>query len=1539
MKIWIKWIAIICLIPVVLVLLLSILLYIPPFQNFVVKEVAKKAAAATGMQIQVEHVRLSFPLNLTVRNVQVVSAPDTLLTLGSLTVGVRLLPLLKKDVQVDAIEVKQVRMNTGPLLEGMEIKGVLGEFHAKADHINLATREAELDGVDLSDTAITLFMTDTTEKKDTAASTPVNWLFDIHKIDLKKVAFALQMPADSLRLSAFIDRANLSEGRVDLGTSRYEAKRFTLARSMLRYDGNDRERTPGLDPSHIDLTDLNISLSSLLYGGRDITAKIEEFSTREQSGLDIRSLTGEVESDSITIKVPRLSLRTFDSEIDLEADVPWNALDAKPNQELTAEITAVLGKKDLMILAGALPETFRSAYPDQALSLNMHAEGNLSSIRLRQLNGVLPGALELEASGSAQSLTDSLKRAGNLDFTVRTGDLDFLLSILPESEQERIRIPHGMRLTGNASLKEQTYEAALLLTEGKGKVSAEGSFNPVTESYAAVLKVDSLNPVDFLPKDSLYALTAEVKAEGKGFDPFVASTRARVSGAIRDIRYGSSEISEVTLDGSIEKNLVKFDLLSKYPLAKMDLSLNATLHPKQVQGMLIADVENFDLYGMHLMKDSLSTSFQLFAEAKSDLGKNNRLDVTLGNWELVNPTGHYRPKTLTLQAYSTPDTTRVSFHAGDLGMVLTGNSDLETLTDKFTKITDDVQLQLERDSMLNIPALRPLLPDMHLAVNAGKDNPVYSMLQQANISFSHLDLDASTSPETGFRMDGGVYTLMRDTSRLDTLRLAVRQDSLGLLYSVEAVKTPYRRQSPFTASLKGKVRNTFADAEMRYTDGQGQTGILLGLRADKEREGVRVRLFPDNPILAFRKFELNPDNYVWYKSMKDIEANLRLTGDKNASLWIHSMPEGGKMEEIHAELNQIDLDAISSGFPKIPSMRGMLSADLQYAPSDSSFLIVADTHIDSLYYEQERVGEIMLNGVYLPLSKKDHQVDVHLFRDRNEVAAATALYKTGKKDEIDGHVSLTDLPLDMVNPFIPEDMAKLSGWLQGDMAVQGTPAAPGIEGFLRLDSSAVFVGMVGSSFRFDNKKIEVKDNLITFDRYMIYAAGTNPFVIDGNIDIHDPARMIADLELDADNMQVLNVKRNNESLVYGKLLVNLSSTVKGPFEALKMRGNIRLLGGTDVTYVMKDSPLTAHDRLSDLVTFTSFADTFNMRPRNHENPLPLGGMDMLMTIQIDQAVRANVDLTPDQSSRVQVEGGGDLSFQYTPQGDMFLNGRYTLSGGTVNYSVPIIPLKEFDIQEGSYVQWNGNPMDPTLNLTATERMRASVTLSGQATRLVNFDVGIVIQQTLNDLQLQFTLSAPEDMAVQNELTQMGPEERSKQAVALMVTGMYLAGGSSGNKVNMNMGSALNSFLQSEINNIAGSALKTVDITLGVDKYDDNGADGGGERTDYSFRFAKRFYNDRIRVIIGGRLSTGEGVNNGQAQPFIDNISVEYRLDGTGTRYIKLFHDKNYESLLEGEVTETGAGIVLRKKMRYLKELFIFRKNKTKPVKEEKDEKK
>ena len=85
------------------------------------------------MQIGIEQIRLSFPLDLTVKGVEVVNPPaDTLLSLQSLTVRVRALPLLRKQVLVEAIDLRNVKVNTGTMIEGMEIKGFLGKLYLHA---------------------------------------------------------------------------------------------------------------------------------------------------------------------------------------------------------------------------------------------------------------------------------------------------------------------------------------------------------------------------------------------------------------------------------------------------------------------------------------------------------------------------------------------------------------------------------------------------------------------------------------------------------------------------------------------------------------------------------------------------------------------------------------------------------------------------------------------------------------------------------------------------------------------------------------------------------------------------------------------------------------------------------------------------------------------------------------------------------------------------------------------------------------------------------------------------------------------------------------------------------------------------------------------------------------------------------------------------------------------------------------------------------------------------------------------------------------
>ncbi|MCD7938432.1 MAG: translocation/assembly module TamB domain-containing protein [Tannerellaceae bacterium] len=1520
-----KWVGIICLIPVLLVLLLAILLYIPPVQKFVINKAIGYANSATGMEIAAERIRIGFPLKLDVSGVQVILPPaDTLLTARSLSAHIKPLPLLKKQVEFSGFDLESVTLNTDTLIDGVWIKGSFAKLDLDIDVVKLKEEQVLVHGVNLSDANVQVVVSEAKNEKD-STSNPANWIIKLDRIDLTRVTFGMQIPASDLRMTAFVDQANLNNGNVDLFTSEYTADEFTLSNSSFMYDANTLSPTAGLDPQHIGLSDLNVRISSLAYKETDIDANIEELRVKERSGLAITSLNGKIHSDSTTIEIPDLQLQTTASRLRLMASLPWSAFKEEPQGSMRAMLRGTIGRSDLIKVAGQLPENIQEAYPDQPLTLIAGAEGNINVIRINQLKADLPEAFTLNASGTLRRITEADRRSGNITFSARTRDMRFVNNLLPPDTRGRVRIPSGIELSGDVSLAGTDYRGRVLMTESQGRVQVNGRYDTTSEAYGADIRITNLQPDHFLPQDSLMWLTATIRGEGRGTDLYSASTRASLQGQIQDVRYASTELKDVAIQATLQQNQAHVEVQSDDPNADLDIQLDAVLRRNYIQGTLSLEANHIDFNQLHLLTDTVATTFSLYAEGESDLKKDNTLDLTIGNWEIATPQRTYHPKLVTLHANTDADTTRVSLHTGDLGVVLTGNADLETMTAQVTTLSGEISHQLARDTMITITTLRPLLPDASLDVDIGTDNILYSYLMQQGIRFNRVFLDATTSPEEGINADGGVFSLIRDTLRIDTVLLAIRQDTAGLVLNVEVEKNRYRNQAPFTASVEGHLRDAYADALVTYRNEKEETGILLGVRANKVPDGINLTVFPDQPVLAFRPFTVNQNNYITYYNSSDIRANLRLTGEDNASIWVHSEPMNAKMQEIQAELNQFDLKTITEGFPQLPSMSGILNAEVSYAPSDSSFQIVANVHVDTLFYEGGRVGELMANVVYLPLGPGKQQVDVHLFRDGQEALSATALYTTGTPDNIDGSISVDHLPMAMVSPFIPDNMATLSGALNGDMTITGSTERPTINGYLQMDTAAIYVTPANSTFRLDSSRISVENSLISFNEYKIYSESNDPFTMDGTVDLGNISNIVTDLRMNASNMELLNASRTSESLIYGKLLIDLNTTIKGPVSDLSIRGDVHLLGSTNVTYVMTESPLTVQDRMDGLVTFVNFADTFSIDRNRRPEVRRLGGMDILFVARIDESVQLNVDLTPDQSNRVELIGGGDLTFQSNSEGIIVLNGTYTLSGGTVSYTLPVVPLKDFSVHEGSYVTWTGDPVNPTVNLTATERIRASVA-SDNGNRLVNFDVGIVVTGNLEDLNLNFTLSSPDDGEVQTELAAMGDDELARQAVGMLITGRYLAGGSDG--MNFDMGSALNSFLQNEIGNIAGSALKSVDISFDMDTYNDDGQ----SRTDYSFKFAKRFYNDRIQVVIGGRVTTGEDISANN-QSFIDDVSIEYRLDQSGTRYVKVFHDTNYESILEGEITETGVGLVLRKKIRYLRDLFIFRKNKNKPVAE------
>ena len=1479
-----------------------VLLYIPPVQNLLRREVTAYASEATGMQIQVERIDLRFPLNLLVRGVEVIQQPDTLLSLESLNVRVQAWPLIKGKVEVDEVTLNQVAVNSAGLIEGMKIKGVLGRFFLQSHGVDLSNEIAIINQVDLSDTHVQLVMNDTTTApKDTTASAPVNWKVDLHQLNLGNVSFSMQLPADSMRMAAYIGEASVNDAQADLKNQFYSLKQFLLSGGSANYDTGAAKPVEGFDASHIAVRDIRIGLDSLLYKGRNMNAVLREFSMNERSGLSITSLAGRVYSNDSIICVPGLKLQTPHSEIDLSAHTYWELVNIPTTGRLSANLNAYIGKEDVMLFTGGLPDSFKEAYPFRPLVIRAGTDGNLKEMQISRFTVDLPGAFSLEGGGLLENLADSITRSGTVGLKMTTQNLNFLTALSGEAPNGTIVIPDSMDLVAKVDINGPAYKANLKLREGQGTIDMDAALNTLTEVYKADLKINNLQLHNFLPKDSIYELSLSADAEGRGLDVTSYRSFAKLNLSLDQLHYAQYHLSNVDLTGALKGALVTARLTSDNALLKMTTEAEYNLAHSYPDGKVTMDVTQLDLHELGLMPQPMKhpLAFNFSAEARQN---------------------------------------RVFTHlvSGDMKLNLSARSGVEPLIRQSTHFVDVLMRQID-EKALDHAELREALPTAILSFSAGKENPLAYFLATQNISYQDASMKFGTAPDWGINGKAAIHTLKVDTLQLDTIFFTVKQDTTSMKLRAGVINGPKNPQFSFSTAITGEIRDRDAELLVDYKNEKGETGVLLGVNARPLFEGhgkgngIAFTLIPENPIIAFQKFHFNEKhNWIYLHKNMRVYANVDMWDDEGMGFRIHSVPgDTVSLQNIDVEIRRIRLAELSSVLPYFPEITGLFSAEAHYVQTEKDLQLSAELSIDELTYERQRIGDVTLGATWLPGEQGKQYLNAYLNHDQAEVLLADGkLIPTGTgKDSLEVNMELDHFPLRVANVFVPDQMVTLSGDLDGNLKITGSTEQPLINGELSLDSVAVLSRQYGARFMFDNRPVQINNNRLLFDKFAIYTTSKNPFTIDGYVDFRDMSRPMANLNMLAQNYTLLDAKRTRESLVYGKVFADFRATVKGPLDGLNMRGNISLLGNTDVSYILTDSPLTVQDRLGSLVTFTSFSDTTTV-VRQEVPTVSLGGLDMVMMVHIDPSVRLKVDLDASNDNRIELEGGGDLSMKYTPQGDLTLTGRYTLSGGLMKYALPVIAAKEFAIDNGSYVEWTGNPMDPMLNFKATDRIRASVSEGENGgTRTVNFDVSIVIKKRLDDLSFAFDVSAPEDATIQNELTAMGAEERGKQALYIMVMKTYLGtgpiGGGGGGVGKLNMGSALNSVLSSQINSLMGN-LKNASVSVGIEDHDLS--DTGGKRTDYSFRYSQRLFNNRFQIVIGGKVSTGENATN-NAESFIDNISLEYRLDRTGTRYVRLFYDKNYESVLEGEITETGVGLVLRKKLDKLSELFIFKKKK------------
>lgn len=1514
-----KWLGITVATPIALFLLLAILLYIPPVQNFAVHQVANYLSGNLGMDVRIDKVRLAFPLDLAVHHMTAVEKGDTLLNADRLRLNVKLMPLFEGRADVDGFELYGLVIDTKNYISDTRIKGHAGQLTAAAHGVDWEKELVNLDHARLHDADIYVTLSDTA-KKDTTES-KAKWNIAVKKVDIERSKVHLQMPGDSMRIYANLGRAALRGGAFDTGRNYYAVKALQLQDCDVNYDIPYIKPVAGIDPNHIAVKRLTLMLDTLSYNNEGVLrAGLRGLTLHEKCGLDVTRLSGSVYMDTTQLRLPALRLRTPASRIDADVAFDFKAFSAGKGGHCQAMVDASIGYDDIRTLAtGYVDKTYLRALPHKPLAIKGTVSGNIDHLRLPSLTLNMPGVLQASANGYTNYVTKDW-RNGKFNFNLRTKSLAAVRQLMPASLKQSINVPDGLSLRGKAAFNGSRYDADIKAGIGRGSLTAKAKLDVKRETYNVVATAHQLPIASIVRGVPVGPFSGSLRASGSGWDVMSPRTSLTADAKVNALSYERYPLGGISVKANLRGGKAVAHFEADNPLLQGNGHIEALLGRHNYEVAVKASLPNLDLKKLGVTADTLyfGTDIDIKATANKAFTA-YALSGSIANNHFTTQRMSAMAKDILFDLATSRDTTTANISAGDLRLRLGAKGDIPHLGTHLARFANELQREAKTYN-IDQERLKTYLPVMAFYLDAGRDNPLYNIARMKGYSFSSAYVNLNTDPHVGMTGDARMGALNVGALLLDTIDTHIFQDSTGVQMR-GLVKNGKKNPNPLEVRMRSYVMRSGAGIELSYYDSEGERGVDVGLQAALVDGGLNIHLYPENPVLAYRNFKVNKDNYIFLGKDNSIRADVDLLADDGTGLKIYGEPKDS-VNDLTVSVNQVNLGELSAVLPYMPKLSGMLSGDV-HVTDDSQhkqLSAMASLTADNFKYEDMPLGNVGIDAVYLPKTGGEHHASAFISSNGEEVLACNGTYFDRDGGTFEGDAQLHDFPLQMLNGFMAGTDVALKGIAGGDLRVNGSLDKPVINGSLDLDSAHIYSDVYGFDLRTDERALDIKDSRIIFSDYRLFSTGKEPMVLNGTFDMSDFERMRMDFAMRAKNFELINTRKKAQSMLFGKVYANYVGTLKGTTDNLSLRGKLEVLDRTDVTYILKDSPLSVDDRLHDLVQFTNFKDsTQRAQPEKAVD----GGMDITMGISISDAAIFHCNLSDDGQSYVKLEGGGDMTLRMTQQGDMRMTGLFTTNSGEMKYQLPVIPLKTFQIVQGSYVQFTGDVMNPTLNIAAKERTKAVVTEDDKQ-RSVAFDVGVKITKPLNDMGLEFTIEAPEDLNIQNQLASMSSEQRGKAAVTMMATGMYMTDETMMSGSGFKANNALNAFLQSEIQNIAGSALKTIDINLGVES---GTSQTGTSTTDYSFQFAKRFWGNRISVIIGGKVSTGADATN-SAESFINNVSVEYRLDQGATRYVKAFYDRDTQDPLEGQLTKTGAGLVLRRKTDKLGELFIFR-NKSK----------
>lgn len=1150
-------------------------------------------------------------------------------------------------------------------------------------------------------------------------------------------------------------------------------------------------------------------------------------------------------------------------------------------------------------------------------------------IHAKMLDANLPGKGRVKARGTISNITDMDHMKADLDMEGELTNGDFISDMLPKSARSMLRIPRA-QLRGHIGVDNGKYTARnLRLTTGGGVLQGDATFDSKRENYDLDLCLTNFPVKSFLPSYDVTNLTGCVDAKGHGFD----FTRCSSFWVDADVDLGSVRYNGATyrnLRGAVQmrNGYATANVVSNNEKCDVDVAARGTFCDDHYVFTADGVIRDLDVAALGFYDGTCQGRARFHADG--DLNLRTQVcdaDILVNDLDWQLDSANFVAEQANAHLHSTPGSTCFTFENEENIIHLNAEESPRKLINDFQNVSDELKRQVNA-RFLNMETIKGLMPKFDVDLRMGTDGLVQRYLSsEYELDFRQARLWANN--DSNLNVDASVLALAYGNTNIDTLTLSAREWNKYLTFKGHMGNRRGTWDEFAQVDVEGGVKGSTVDFLATQRNIKRQMGYRVGVNATLDDNFIDMRFFPQEPVIGYRKWTLNDSNFLNFNyKTRLLDADLHLESDSSLlSIYTQRRP-GNTEEDVFFDVRNLRLEEWVALVPALEETKGVMNADFDLVWDGTNVEGVGEASIDDFVYNGVEEGDVSLKTTFaIDPKSKSTQVDADIMADGRLAATFTgALNDANQASPLGLGIKLNRFPLSKANPFIPGGYVWLDGYGNGNVKMSGTMGKLKIEGTLTPDSARLLVPQYSCSLRLSEQAIPISNSRITFNQYKILGYNDQAVYVNGYCDMSDLNNMIFDLSARGRNVQFIDTEQNEVGQMFGKGYANLDATVKTRGKMMVVTADAKLLAGSRLTYVMKDD-VTRLGKTGDkdMVTFTSFTDDQNMGDVAVTGGEESTGTNVRVDVDVEEGSTIGAYLNEDGQNRAVFNGSGKLRYTLDFAGKDNLTGTYTIENGNVRYTPPLISQKNFDLTSGSTVVFTGDMLNPSLNISGSEKVKTSVSNEDGGSRLVEFVITAKLGGTLENMDIDFDLESPGDMEVANELQSMSAQQRSQCAINLLLYNTYSGTNSAGNINNLTASTALYTFLQSQLNAWAAKSIPGVELSFGINQYE--GTLGGSVETSYSYRLAKRLFNDRVKIVIGGEYNTDETEGADIASNLFNDVSLEYMLNSRGTRYVRLFRKTAFENVLEGQVTSTGVGFVMKRKLGNLRNLFKLRHSK------------